>query len=86
VKLAITETMLVEAGHHVIGVLRDLSILGVRIAFDDFGNGFSLLNYVKDLPVDDLKIDKSFIAGLGEDAVNDAIVCLIVDFARWVSR
>jgi EAL domain-containing protein (putative c-di-GMP-specific phosphodiesterase class I) len=67
---------------HVIGILQELSALVVRIALDDFGSGYSSLNYVKDLPVDDLKIDKSFIDGLGEDAVNDAIVRLIVDFAH----
>jgi diguanylate cyclase (GGDEF)-like protein len=81
-KLEITETMVMEDEQHVIGVLRDLSTLGVRISLDDFGSGYSSLNYVKDLPVDDLKIDKSFIDGLGEDAVNDAIVRLIVDFAH----
>jgi len=54
----------------------------VRIALDDFGSGFSSLNYVKNLPVDGLKIDKSFIDGLGEGTVNDAIVRLIVDFAH----
>jgi EAL domain-containing protein (putative c-di-GMP-specific phosphodiesterase class I) len=63
-------------------VLRDPRSLGVRVSLDDFGSGFSALNYVKDLPVDDLKIDKSFIDGLGEDPVNDAIVRLIVDFAH----
>jgi len=81
-KLEITETMVMEVERHVIGVLRDLSALGVRIALDDFGSGFSSLNYVKDLPVDDFKIDKSFIAGPREDAVNDAVVRLIVDFAH----
>jgi diguanylate cyclase (GGDEF)-like protein len=81
-KLEITETMVMEDEQHVIGVLRDLRALGVRIALDDFGSGFSALNYVKDLPVDDLKIDKSFIDGLGEDPVNDTIVRLIVDFAH----
>jgi diguanylate cyclase (GGDEF)-like protein len=81
-KLEITETMVMEDEQHVIGVLRDLSALGVRISLDDFGSGYSSLNYVKDLPVDDLKIDKSFVDGLGEDAVNDAIVRLIVDFAH----
>jgi diguanylate cyclase (GGDEF)-like protein len=81
-KLEITETMVMEDEQHVIGVLRDLSALGVRTSLDDFGSGYSSLNYVKDLPVDDLKIDKSFIDGLGEDAVNDAIVRLIVDFAH----
>ena len=81
-KLEITETMVMEDEQHVIGVLRDLSALGVRISLDDFGSGYSALNYVKNLPVDDLKIDKSFIDGLGEDPVNDAIVRLIVDFAH----
>jgi len=81
-KLEITETMVMDAEQHVIGVLRDLSALGVRLSLDDFGSGYSSLNYVKDLPVDDLKIDKSFIDGLGVDPVNDAIVRLIVDFAH----
>ena len=81
-KLEVTETMVMEDEQHVIGVLRDLSTLGVRISLDDFGSGYSSLNYVKDLPVDDLKIDKSFIDGLGDDPVNDAIVRLIVDLAH----
>jgi predicted signal transduction protein with EAL and GGDEF domain len=51
----------------------EISDLGVRIALGDFGSGYSALHYVKDLLVDDLKIDKSFIDGL-EDAVNYAIV------------
>jgi EAL domain-containing protein (putative c-di-GMP-specific phosphodiesterase class I) len=51
--LEITETMVIEDEHHVIGVLRDQSAVGVRIALDDFHSGFSSLNYVKDLPVDD---------------------------------
>jgi diguanylate cyclase (GGDEF)-like protein len=80
--LEITETAVMEDEQHVIGVLRNLKALGVRVYLDDFGRGFSSLNYVKDLPVDGLKIDKSFIDGLGEDPVNDAIVRLIVDFAH----
>jgi diguanylate cyclase (GGDEF)-like protein len=63
--LEITETtVVIEDEQHIIGDLRALSAPGVRIALDDFGGGFSSLNYAKDLPVDDLKLDKSFIAGL----------------------
>jgi EAL domain-containing protein (putative c-di-GMP-specific phosphodiesterase class I) len=80
--LEITETAVMEDEQHVIRVLRDLRSLGVRISLDDFGSGYSSLNYVKNLPVDGLKIDKSFVDGLGEDPVNDAIVRLIVDFAH----
>jgi EAL domain-containing protein (putative c-di-GMP-specific phosphodiesterase class I) len=81
-KLEITETAVMEDEQHLIGVLRDLKALGVQLSLGDFGMGYSSLNYVKDLPVDGLKIDKSFIDGLGEDPVNDAIVRLIVDFAH----
>lgn len=63
-------------------LLRDARSPGVRLFLNDFSSGFSSLNYVKNLPVDDLKIDKSFIDGLGESAVNDAIVRLIVNFAH----
>jgi EAL domain-containing protein (putative c-di-GMP-specific phosphodiesterase class I) len=63
-------------------VCSEIRALGVRVSLDEFGSCSSSLNYVKDLPVDSLKIDKSFINGLGEDPVNDAIVRLIVDFAH----
>ena len=64
---------------------RDPRSLGVRVPLDVFGSGYSSLNYVKELPVDDLKIDKSSIVGLGEDVVNVAIVRLIVNFAHTLA-
>jgi EAL domain-containing protein (putative c-di-GMP-specific phosphodiesterase class I) len=76
--------MVMEVDRHVIGFLRDLSAFRVRIVLDDFCSGYSSLNYVKDLPVNGLKIDKSCIDDLGEDPVNDAIVRLIVDFAHTI--
>jgi diguanylate cyclase (GGDEF)-like protein len=66
-KLEITETVVMEDEQHLIGVLRDLKALGVQLSLGDFGMGYSSLNYVKDLPVDSLKIDQSFIDGLVHD-------------------
>jgi EAL domain-containing protein (putative c-di-GMP-specific phosphodiesterase class I) len=58
--------------------LRELKELGVSIAVDDFGTGYSSLSYVRELNVDALKIDQGFIAGLGEDPRDEAIVRTII--------
>ena len=56
--------------------------LGVRISIDDFGMGYSSLSYLNRLPADALKIDKSFLAGLGEDIEDTAIVGMVIDLAH----
>ena len=85
-KLEITETMVMEDEEHARSILRDLKALGVGISLDDFGRGYSSLNYAKDLPVDGLKIDKSFIDGLGGNAADGAIVRLILEIAHTLGR
>jgi EAL domain-containing protein (putative c-di-GMP-specific phosphodiesterase class I) len=67
-QLEITEGMLPSNGvHSASNTLRRLKDLGIQLAVDDFGMGYSSLSYLKRFPVDFLKIDRSFIAGLGQD-------------------
>ncbi len=62
--------------------LRELRKLGVEIAIDDFGTGYSSLSYFRDLPANELKVDRSFIIGFLADEANRNIVHLIVDLAH----
>jgi diguanylate cyclase (GGDEF)-like protein len=65
--LEVTERVLVEEGGLLVQRLSDLRRLGVRLAIDDFGTGYASLAYLRGLPVDIIKIDPSFVAGLGLD-------------------
>jgi EAL domain-containing protein (putative c-di-GMP-specific phosphodiesterase class I) len=72
--LEMTESAMMSNPRLVMQVLNGLDALGIRIAVDDFGTGFSSLAYLTSLPVDILKIDKSFVIGLVEDKSDQAIV------------
>jgi diguanylate cyclase (GGDEF)-like protein/PAS domain S-box-containing protein len=76
--LEITESVLMEDAPGVQDTLKRLCDLGVCIAIDDLGTGYSSLRYLKRLPVSQLKVDTSFVAGMGEDPEDDAIVAAIV--------
>ena len=65
-----------------LAVLEQLSHMGVQIALDDFGVGYSALNYLKRFPIDIIQIDRSFVSGLGTDANDSAIVSAVAAIAR----
>ncbi|MBV9662806.1 MAG: bifunctional diguanylate cyclase/phosphodiesterase, partial [Actinobacteria bacterium] len=79
--LEITENALAE-GPDAVSALESLSKVGVRLAIDDLGTGYSSLMYLKRLPVDELKIDRAFIKDLAEDIRDQAIVRSIVQLGR----
>jgi len=78
----LTESAVMSDPERALPVLRRLHGLGVRIAVDDFGTGYSSLAYLRRLPVDEVKIDKSFVLGMGSDLSDLAVVRAIVDLGH----
>jgi EAL domain-containing protein (putative c-di-GMP-specific phosphodiesterase class I) len=77
-KLEITESVLMRDAEAAIRTLRELRDIGVQLAIDDFGTGYSSLAYLNQFPIDALKIDRSFVAKLGDGAENAAVVRSII--------
>jgi len=84
-KLELTESLVIEDIVDTVNKMEALRKLGVRIAIDDFGTGYSSLAYLKRLPIDQIKIDKSFVLDLTEDSNDAAIVETIISMARHLS-
>ena len=80
--IEITEGAMLIEPQHAIEILRKLDTMGIRIAIDDFGTGYSSLGYLKQLPVDELKIDKSFVMDMIHDENDAVIVRSTIDLAH----
>ena len=80
--LEITESVVIDHVEEVIDKLNQLKALGIQLSIDDFGTGYSSLAYLRRLPLDELKIDRSFVSNLVEDPNNAAIVESMVAIAH----
>jgi len=78
----LTESAMMVDPQHAIQALRKISGMGAKISIDDFGTGFSSLSYLKQMPVDELKVDKSFVIDMVEDENDAIIVRSIIDLAH----
>ena len=81
-ELEITESAVMADPDRAIGVLTRLRALGVNLSLDDFGTGYSSMAYLKGLPVQELKIDQSFVTGMTADSADTSIVKSCIDLAR----
>lgn len=78
----ITESAILDDPDHAIETLERLRALGIRISIDDFGTGYSSLSYLKRMPVDELKIDKSFVMGMTNHKDDETIVRSTIDLGH----
>jgi diguanylate cyclase (GGDEF)-like protein/PAS domain S-box-containing protein len=81
-KLEITESVVMEDAQQAINLLRRLRLLGVRVSLDDFGTGHSSLAYLRQLPIDEIKIDRVFIDDIGSDPYADALCRAIIGMSH----
>jgi diguanylate cyclase (GGDEF)-like protein len=80
--IEITESAIMDDPNHAIETLDRLHALGIRLSIDDFGTGYSSLSYLKRMPVDELKIDKSFVMGMFDHKDDETIVRSTIDLGH----
>lgn len=82
IKIEITESLLLDSSEASINKLTQLNNKGLKVSLDDFGTGFSSLSYLKNLPISELKIDKSFIRDIEVDSSDAVMVKTIIDLGK----
>ncbi len=80
--LEVTESVFLTDVQRALAVLREVKDLGVRLSLDDFGTGYSSMGYLRQFPVDDVKIDRSFTTATPTDKVTRSIVCAMIDLSH----
>jgi diguanylate cyclase (GGDEF)-like protein len=78
----ITESSVAEDIHHVISTMNQLKASGIRFSMDDFGTGYSSLSHLNRLPLDEIKIDRTFVSALGQNEGDRAMVATILNMAH----
>jgi diguanylate cyclase (GGDEF)-like protein/PAS domain S-box-containing protein len=81
-KIEITETTMMADADHTLAVLGELQRMGIRLSIDDFGTGYSSLAYLQRLPVDDIKVDRSFVLNMLKNPNDEAIVRSTIELAH----
>jgi EAL domain-containing protein (putative c-di-GMP-specific phosphodiesterase class I) len=86
-ELEITERLFMEPSDSAVSAcVRGLAHRGIRLAIDDFGTGYSSLAYLRRLPVSKIKIDKTFVQGIGHDAEDEAVVLAVIALAKRLGK
>jgi diguanylate cyclase (GGDEF)-like protein/PAS domain S-box-containing protein len=81
-KIEITESAMMADADHTLAVLGELQRMGIRLSIDDFGTGYSSLSYLQRLPVDDIKVDRSFVLNMLTNPSDEAIVRSTIELAH----
>jgi len=85
-KIEITESSIMADPAHALAILAMLQSMGVRLSVDDFGTGYSSLTHLRELPIDEIKIDKSFVIGMRNSEADAAIVRTVIDLAHNLGK
>jgi EAL domain-containing protein (putative c-di-GMP-specific phosphodiesterase class I) len=85
-KIEITESSIMADPAHALAIMAMLQSIGVRLSIDDFGTGYSSLTHLRELPIDEIKIDKSFVTGMNSSDADAAIVRTVIDLAHNLGK